>query len=76
MQAFFEDVKEEWSLFIKEWLTLKCFIGGWCYFSGGWHPSSTRVLHISRDCSVEEKMTVIGFEAKRPPRTRGFKTFT
>ena len=27
MQAFHADVREEWSFFLGEWFTLKCFLG-------------------------------------------------
>ena len=34
-------------LLVREWFSLKCFMGGWCCFWEGWHPSHpplTRVL--------------------------------
>ena len=41
VQAFHADVNEGWSLIIREWSTLKCFIGEWCCFPGGCHLPST-----------------------------------
>ena len=41
MQAFHADMKAGWSLFIGEWLTLKCFMRGWCCFPRGWHPPAS-----------------------------------
>ena len=45
-------------LLVREWFTLKYFMGGWCCFSGGWHPShppSTRVLLQITDTKVKRQ---------------------
>ena len=47
VQAFQADVKEEWSLFIGEWFTLKCFMGDVIVVRGDGtspHSPSARVL--------------------------------
>ena len=59
MQAFHADVKQKWSSFIGKWFMLKCFMGGWFYFPGGWHFPSTReptLVHLSFIVPPVEKM--------------------
>ena len=45
MQSFHADVKEGWFLFRGEWLTLKCFMGGWCRFPRGRHSPNSRTAY-------------------------------
>ena len=43
VQAFHADVKKG-MVIIGECLMLKCFMGGWCCFPGGWHPPASPQL--------------------------------
>ena len=52
-QAFHADVKDGQSLFIGEWFMLKCFMGGWCCFSGDGIPLNSSSVSFSISLFLE-----------------------
>ena len=45
VKAFHADLAEGWPLFMGEWFTLKCFMGGWCCFGGNASPINSNTAN-------------------------------